>query len=210
MLSSSVWCPAHGLVSPTQDIKRCVKCGISEHYPYSPDQVRRANGACRSCINLINNRVLDEAVMRRIAIIAGGYIGGQTREWGGVIRTNSSFLSEYQEKYSAFLASRIDPQFPRCLHISSPPADSLAPVIINPLLGMDYSEQMVDRDDPPAWVGAPAGHRRVFAQLPVGGDPPASADRRHGPVHGPSSLQYDQGARGVPRCTLPAGLVGSA
>lgn len=110
---------------------------------YSPDQLRRANAACLSCINLINNRVLDEAVMRRVPIIAGGYIGGQTPEGVGVIRTNSSFLSEYREKNSAFLASKIDPQFPKYLHISAPATDSSAPVIINPLLGMDYSEQMV-------------------------------------------------------------------
>ena len=59
---------------------------------YSPDQLRRANAACLSCINLINSRVLDEAVMRRVPIIAGGYIGGQIPEGVGVIRTNSSFL----------------------------------------------------------------------------------------------------------------------
>jgi len=123
---------------------------------YSPDQLRRANAACLSCINLINNRVLDEAVMRRVPMIAGGYIGGQTPEGVGVIRTNSSFLAEYRERHSAFLASRVDARFPKYLHISPPAADSIAPVIINPLLGMDYSEQMViERISPLGWQRPP-------------------------------------------------------
>src|SRR5204862_4468977 len=68
---------------------------------YSPDQLRRANAACLSCINLINNRVLDEAILRRIPIIAGGYIGGQTPEGVGVIRTGSALLGEYRQKHTA-------------------------------------------------------------------------------------------------------------
>ncbi len=44
---------------------------------YSATQLARANAACLSCINLINNIVLNEAIIRKIPIIAGGYIGGQ-------------------------------------------------------------------------------------------------------------------------------------
>lgn len=110
---------------------------------YSMDQLRRASAACLSCITVINSRVLDEAVMRRVPIIAGGYIGGQTPEGVGVIRSNSPLLAEYREKHSAFLASRIDPRMTRYLYVSSPPPDGIAPVIINPLLGMDYRESVI-------------------------------------------------------------------
>ncbi len=107
---------------------------------YDMSQLSRANAACLSCINLINNFVLDEAVRRKVPIIAGGYIEGQIPNHSGVVKMDNPMIHSFRDKNRKKLSDEIDPRFDSYLDIASPQAGSDHPIFINPLLGMNYSE----------------------------------------------------------------------
>jgi predicted PP-loop superfamily ATPase len=107
---------------------------------YDMSQLSRANAACLSCINLINNFVLDEAVRRKVPIIAGGYIEGQIPNHSGVVKMDNPMIHSFRDKNRKKLSTEIDPRFDSYLNIASPQDEDEHPIFINPLLGMNYSE----------------------------------------------------------------------
>jgi hypothetical protein len=120
---------------------------------YNVSQLSRANAACLSCINLINNFVLDEAVRRQIPIIAGGYIEGQVPAHTGVVNMDNKMISTFRDKNRKFLSEKIDPRFDQYLNIAQPPANEKHPIFINPLLGQTYSEKdIIEAITPYGWT----------------------------------------------------------
>lgn len=107
---------------------------------YNSSQLSRANAACLSCINLINNLTLNEAIIRNIPIIAGGYIGGQIPDQAGIIKTSSSVFKKFKEQNKQFLSNNIDPRFSKYLSIAPLRENQKYPIIINPMLGLKYNE----------------------------------------------------------------------
>lgn len=110
---------------------------------YNISQLTRANSACLTCINLINNLTLNEAVIRNIPMISAGYIEGQLPANAGVIKTDSQFFIDFRDKNRAFLAENIDERFNKYLDIADLSIGQTPPVIINPLLGLNYSEKEI-------------------------------------------------------------------
>ncbi len=107
---------------------------------YDMSQLSRANAACLSCINLINNFVLDEAIRRKVPIVAGGYIEGQIPNHSGVVKMDNPMIHSFRDKNRKKLSDEIDPRFDSYLDIASPRDNDEHPIFINPLLGMNYSE----------------------------------------------------------------------
>jgi tRNA(Ile)-lysidine synthase TilS/MesJ len=110
---------------------------------YTTNQLTRANAACLSCINLVNNIVLNEAIIRRIPIIAGGYIGGQIPSESGVVKLDRTLIKEMRNKNTEMISKQLDERASFYLNLSDPSNQQLYPVLINPLLGMDYNEDEI-------------------------------------------------------------------
>lgn len=119
------------------------KISIKEKDLYDLSQLTRANAVCLSCITLISNITLNEAIIRKIPIIAGGYIHGQMPSSGGVLRTNDRMFHLFREKNRKYLALKIDEKINRYMHISAPSRDREYPVIINPMLGLECDEKKI-------------------------------------------------------------------
>ncbi len=111
---------------------------------YNKTQLKRANAACLSCINLINNIILNEAIIRNIPLIAGGYIGGQIPATAGTLNTSGKLFEDFRKKNKNFLSVKIDPKVGNYLNIAETDK-SHYPIIINPMLGMNYSEDVIIR-----------------------------------------------------------------
>ena len=109
---------------------------------YNKTQLTRANAACLSCINLINNITLNEAIIRNIPVIAGGYIGGQIPATAGALRTSGVMFKNFRNKNKDFLSEKIDPKVGNYLQITEIKEGNY-PIIINPMLGLSYSEQKI-------------------------------------------------------------------
>lgn len=110
---------------------------------YDLAQLSRASAACLSCINLINNFVLDESIRRSIPIIAGGYIEGQIPIHSGVVKMDTPILQSFRDKNRKKLSEKIDSRFNQYLDIANPGDGDLHPIFINPLLGINYSEREI-------------------------------------------------------------------
>ncbi|MBF0398130.1 MAG: hypothetical protein HQK78_15230, partial [Desulfobacterales bacterium] len=110
---------------------------------YSISQLMRANSICLSCINLISNITLNEAIIHKIPIVAGGYIDGQMPSSGGVIRTDSKFFKEENEKKRMYFVSKFGEKINNYYKIPECSENQIYPVIINPMLGLEYSENKV-------------------------------------------------------------------
>lgn len=106
---------------------------------YNSSQLSRANSACLSCIKVINNLTLNEAIMRRVPLVAGGYIEGQIPKTAGTI--SSKFLASFRDDNSKTLAKNIDPVWEKFL--ANQGDAQFCPDIINPLVGLDYSEERI-------------------------------------------------------------------
>ena len=120
---------------------------------YDMSQLSRANAACLSCINLINNFVLDEAIRRDIPIVAGGYIEGQIPMHSGVVKMDNPMIHSFRDKNRKKLSDEIDPRFDSYLNIAAPKGESNYPTFINPLLGMVYSEhEIIEKISEYGWV----------------------------------------------------------
>ncbi len=110
---------------------------------YNINQLTRANAACLSCINLINNIALNEAIIRKIPLIAGGYIGGQIPSESGVVKLDRTLFKEMRQKNTEMMAKEIDERVSHYLNLADPKTDQLYPILINPLLGMEYNEDEI-------------------------------------------------------------------
>lgn len=55
---------------------------------YSAAASKRASSVCNSCIQLINNQVVNFAIEQKIPVIAGGYLGGQIPSETGFMKQN--------------------------------------------------------------------------------------------------------------------------
>lgn len=118
---------------------------------YSEAQLTRANAACLSCIKTINALTLNEAILRKIPLLAGGYIEGQVP--AGTGHVNTRYLRAFNKQNSDFLAQNIDPEFSKLLE---PQATEFYPHIIYPMMGMEYSEEDVIREITPlGWTYPP-------------------------------------------------------
>lgn len=105
---------------------------------YNSSQLSRANSACLSCIKVINNVTLNEAILRRIPLVAGGYIEGQIPSSAGAI--SSRFITNFMDDNSKSLAQNISPEWEKYLKGNR---EAFCPNIINPLVGLEYSEEMI-------------------------------------------------------------------
>jgi tRNA(Ile)-lysidine synthase TilS/MesJ len=121
------------------------KISIKEDDLYELSQLTRANAICLSCITLISNITLNEAIIRKIPMIAGGYIHGQMPAAGGVLRTGDRMFQLFREKNRKYLALKIDKKINRYMPINGPSGDREYPVIINPMLGVEYDEKKILR-----------------------------------------------------------------
>ena len=110
---------------------------------YNMNQLSRANAACLSCINLINNVALNEAIMRKIPMIAGGYIGGQIPDQGGVVSLDRKLFKQMREKNTEMLSKKIDERISTYLTINEADDNQIFPILLNPLLGLNYSEKEI-------------------------------------------------------------------
>ena len=106
------------------------------------NQLSRANAACLSCINLINNVALNEAIMRKIPMIAGGYIGGQIPDQGGVVSLDRKLFKQMREKTLKCCQKKLTTGSQH-MTINEADVNQTFPILLNPLLGLNYSEKEV-------------------------------------------------------------------
>lgn len=124
-------------------MRKMYKISARESDLYDLSQLTRANAVCLSCITLISSITLNEAIIRGIPIIAGGYVHGQMPSSGGVLKTGDRMLRMFREKNRKELALKTDEKINRYMRISAPWEDREYPVIINPMLGLEYDENKI-------------------------------------------------------------------
>lgn len=105
--------------------------------------IRRASGACNSCINLINTYMLKTAARHGIPIVAGGYVGGQVPRDAAIMRLN---LKQQQQQHATALGRKtaaFGENAKRYFDIGSLPPGSEEIVVINPMLTVSLSESEI-------------------------------------------------------------------
>ena len=107
---------------------------------YSKDQLKRANAACLSCIGIINSIVLNESVSKKIPLIAGGYIGGQIPEKSGMLKISPNLFRESRKRQIEKLKNSVGKEAESYMNVES---SNFHPIIINPLLGLNYDEKYI-------------------------------------------------------------------
>ncbi|HLK12505.1 MAG TPA: 7-cyano-7-deazaguanine synthase [Candidatus Binatia bacterium] len=107
-----------------------------------PAAVTRASAVCNSCINVINTFMVKLAVRWDIAVVVGGYIGGQVPKDAAIMKLDLGVLSRTRqrstERYLRFFGED------GARFFSLPESATLSEVtVINPLLAVPYGEEMV-------------------------------------------------------------------
>jgi len=107
-----------------------------------PAAVTRASAVCNSCINVINTFMIKLAVRWDIAVVVGGYIGGQVPKDAAIMKLDLNALSRTRarstERYLRFFGSD------GARFFSLPHVEGRSEVtVINPLLAVPYGEDLV-------------------------------------------------------------------
>ena len=107
-----------------------------------PAAVTRASAVCNSCINLINTFMVKLAVRWNIAVVVGGYIGGQVPKDAAIMKLDLQTLSHTRERSTERYLKAFGIDGARFFSL---PLDGGARevTVINPLLAVPYGEDLV-------------------------------------------------------------------
>lgn len=105
--------------------------------------VTRASAICNSCIGLINNHMIKLALMNRVPVIAGGYLGGQVPKSAGMLRLDPKFLLQTRRNTVRHYVDVIGPEAKRYFDLPDPDQNTKPITVINPLLAFTYSESEI-------------------------------------------------------------------
>ena len=132
------------LFRPAQDfMMRMYRVSATTGGVQTPASIKRASAICHSCINLINNYMIQLAVQHETPMIAGGYIGGQVPKNSAVLDLDLSHLERMKAPMRPKYNALFGPASNRFFFIRSRllrQRQKKRIIIINPMLTLKVSE----------------------------------------------------------------------
>lgn len=120
-------------------VKKSLQGGV-----HSKLALRRASEVCNSCISLINHQMLRLAIQMDIPMIAGGYITGQVPKSSAVMKLDLKVKQKFSENSTRQMVKHFGEESRRYYSLPDLKEHHREFVyLINPILTVDYSEEMV-------------------------------------------------------------------
>lgn len=112
-----------------------------------------ASSICASCISLINTHMMQRAFQLRAPIIAGGYLGGQVPRDRAVTLMHADRQSRARQAMIHRQVSRFGEEARRYFNLDAGAGDDFTVAVINPMLGIDKTEDEIIADlEPLGWT----------------------------------------------------------
>ena len=118
-----------------------------------PVRSEYASSICASCISLINTHMMRRAFQLQAPIIAGGYLGGQVPRDRAVTLVHAGRQARARRAMLHRQVSQFGEDAAPYFHLDSGPDGERTVVIINPMLGIDLTEdEIIEALDPLGWT----------------------------------------------------------
>jgi tRNA(Ile)-lysidine synthase TilS/MesJ len=144
----------HLLFTPSSRfVERMYRVSVEDGGLHPPAATRRASAICLSCIMLINTHVLQKAIELGVPMVAGGYLAGQVPADGAVMMLRPRGQARIRAASVDRLAASFGEDARDYFELRVPDDADAAVAVINPMLGIELSEQeVIEAIVPLGWV----------------------------------------------------------
>jgi tRNA(Ile)-lysidine synthase TilS/MesJ len=106
--------------------------------------IKRASAICNSCINLVNAHMVNVALKHRVAVIAGGYLGGQLPRGRAYLELDPRLFARTREHELSLYERHLGTVARAYFELDADAPDVVPKLyIVNPLVAIDYDEDRV-------------------------------------------------------------------